>query len=304
MRGDYSRELEQAIELFSQAILAGEPASEPLDLDAEVLTLLRRIGRGVMGRVLEAFIERATRKVVSGGGIVHRRSKIEVVSVFGPIRLESPYVRIEGGYAKPAAALGVTHKKRSRAVEKAMTDFGAEESFGLAAKRFEEHYGWDIGRTTMLRVVESVAKETEIYVGKRLDEAREEFDEPVGKRPGKERILVELDGSEIRTGMLVPREEGGKTQVRELGKRRREEAWRDVRVGLTRGLDDLDRTYVARMDSYSTPRASMSCMKASNALRTERERIVISLRTRSASVSASARVSNARDPFMWLPTRK
>ena len=43
-----------------------------------------------------------------------------------------------------------------------MTDFGAEESFGQAAKRFKEHYGWAINRATVrARSRENSAKSTE-----------------------------------------------------------------------------------------------------------------------------------------------
>jgi hypothetical protein len=34
------------------------------------------------------------------------------------------------------------------AVKRALTDFGAEESFGQAAKRFQEHYGWQVERSS------------------------------------------------------------------------------------------------------------------------------------------------------------
>lgn len=253
MNERYTAEIERASELFAEALLATEQglAERALDVDGTVQVLLRRVGLGVMARVLGRLGDQVTKEAAASGLTVQRRDKVEVSSIFGPVSVESPYLWAPGRAARPVKdQLGLTHRLRSKAVERALTDFGAEESFGHAVERFEEHYGWSIGRTTALRVVEARACEAEQYVAQRLDQARLAFDEPVGRRPGRDRLLVELDGSEIRTGTLVPAAEGGKSPVRQLDRRQRLEAWRDVRVGLARGLDEIQRTYVARMDSY------------------------------------------------------
>jgi hypothetical protein len=135
-------------------------------------------------------------------------------------------------------------------VERALTDFGAEESFARAAKRFEEHYGWEIGRTTVLRVVEQRAHDAERYVVERLAEAATAYNEPLAQRPGVDEMLVELDGCEIRTGTLVPSTTDEKSAVRGLPKRKRTEEWRDVRIGLARPLTETTRTYVGAIASY------------------------------------------------------
>jgi hypothetical protein len=249
----YTAEIEQASQLFVEALLAKEEGlqEQSLDTDGLVMVLLRQVGLRVMSGVLKRLGEQVTRKAADGGLVVQRRDAIEVASIFGPVRVESPYLWADGRSARPVKdELALTHRKRSKAVERALTDFGAEESFGHAVERFEEHYGWSVGRTTALRVVEARASEAERYVAQRLDQARLAFDEPVGMRPGLDRLLVELDGSEIRTGTLVPAADGGKSPVRQLDRRERVEAWRDVRVGLARGIEEVQRTYVARMDSY------------------------------------------------------
>ncbi len=64
--------------------------------------------------------------------------------------------------------LGIKHKERSIAVKRALTDFGAEESLGQAAKRFQEHYGWTVERGAIRREVEAIAFETEYYVENRV----------------------------------------------------------------------------------------------------------------------------------------
>jgi hypothetical protein len=132
-----------------------------------------------------------------------------------------------------------------------LSDFGSEESFGHASVRFAEHYGWEIGRTTVLRVVEHHAQEAEAYVQERLTRAREDFDEPLATRPGADELLVEFDGCEIRTGTLVPARNRKRTEVLKLPCRKRVTAWRDIRVGLVGPVTAPDeRTYVAAMDTY------------------------------------------------------
>jgi len=52
----------------------------------------------------------------------------------------------------------------------------------------------------VLRVVEGVAAETEQYIATRLAESRRDFDKSLAERPGSDKLLIELDGREIRTG--------------------------------------------------------------------------------------------------------
>lgn len=174
-------------------------------------------------------------------------------TLFGEVAVESAYLRDPKtkACARPAkSVMRLSHRGRSPEVERALTDFGAEESFGRAAKRFKEHYGWDVGRTTVLRVVEERAHEAERYTTERLQEARKAFNTPLSKRPGVDEMLVELDGCEIRTGTLVPVGTDEKTEVRGLDKRKRDEQWRDVRVAFARSLTETTRTYVAAVASY------------------------------------------------------
>lgn len=255
MTGDYAAQIEQASTLLADAILAEERLeSEALETDAGVQVLLRQIGQQVMHRVLNVRARQVTREAQEGNGLpVERCPAVTVLSVFGPVDVPSPYLWAPGrgaGVRPVQRQLGLTHRRRSLAVERALTDFGAEESFGLAAKRFAEHYGWAVDRTTILRVVEQHASQVEKYIGDRLAEGREAFTEPLGVRPGAERLLTELDGCEIRTGTLVPHPEGGTTPVRQNERRQRLEEWRDVRIGFVRGLEEVDRTYVGAMASY------------------------------------------------------
>lgn len=254
MDARYRDEISAASRLLSRAILEKETDlhESALMVDALTRTLLREVGRETVSGVYSELGSRGAQRASANGMTVHRRPIISVMTLFGALMIVSPYLR--DGRSKracrPLRDLGLRHGVRTPAVERALTDFGAEESFGHAAKRFEEHYGFEVGRTTVLRVVERHADRAQEFVHQRLEQARKQFEEPLATRPGVERMLVELDGCAIRTGTLRPAEGDNRTPVRELPKRVRDEAWVDVRVGLARPVDELEPTYVARLDKY------------------------------------------------------
>jgi hypothetical protein len=250
----YRDEIVRASRLFCDAILEKETSLESsvVALDALMRDLLREVGRETLSSLFNALAQRRATKARAGGMRLHKSASIAVMTLFGVLTLVSPRFldRKSKRAARPLADLGLRHGGRTPAVERALTDFGAEESFGQASKRFEEHYGFAVGRTTVLRVVEGHAQKAREYVHERLEEATKRFDDPIATRPGVDRMLVELDGCAIRTGEL--RAAGGdeKTPVRELPKRVRDEAWIEVRVGLARPVDELEPTYVGRHGDY------------------------------------------------------
>jgi len=216
--------------------------------DAEAKAILTLVGKEAMRVVLTTLAERVTEEAKQEGFTVERRPSIRVDVVFGAIEIESPYLWRKGLGCRPVKErLGVEHATRTPAVERALTDFGAEESFAQAAERFAEHYGFEIGASTLGRVVTEVATEAEEYLAAKLQEAEAEYAKPVAVRRGAAELLVELDGCEIRTVTCQTlRDE--KTQA--ICQRVRHLEWREVRVGLAGRLGSAKRTFVARLGSY------------------------------------------------------
>lgn len=250
----YKDEIAATSRLFTAAIFEKEDdlLKTALGVDALMRTLLRDVGRETVSAVFAELSTRATQRARDTGLKVHKRLVIAVMTLFGVLTVVSSYLRDPKTKrsSRPLTALGLRHGARTPSVERALTDFGAEESFGQATKRFKEHYGFEVGRTTVLRVVEGHAAKAQKFVHERLVSARKQFDEPLATRPGVDRMIVELDGCEIRTGTLRTAGTDEKSPVRELPKRVRETAWVDVRVGLARPVDELEPTYVARHDKY------------------------------------------------------
>lgn len=169
-----------------------------------------------------------------------RNSVVIYHVIFGSMELSSPYLWKKGEASKPLLdEMKITHQGRTETVEKALTDFGIEESFAQAAKRFQEHYKFRIPTSTVNRVTKSCALDARAYLEKKLQ----------GDNPGSsdDPMLVELDGCEIRTGILGPRE---RSEDGQQGKRSKVLAWREVRVGLARPLESEDKLYVAQVEKY------------------------------------------------------
>jgi hypothetical protein len=140
--------------------------------------------------------------------------------------------------------MGITHHGRSEAVKRALSDFGIEDSFALAAKRFKEHYRFDIGATTVARSTKETARQAVEYVEKKLSGGDREK-APIDK------MLVELDGCEIRTAVLEPVENSTETTpMHGNPKKKKRINWRDVRLGFVRPLDCSPKIFVGKMDSY------------------------------------------------------
>ena len=170
--------------------------------------------------------------------------------IFGKVELHSPYLWKKGRWSKPLIdELGITHNGRSQAVCRALSDFGSEESFGTAAMRFKEHYKYELSSSTVDRVTETVSKEAQAYVENKLLESGESYGKETGLKI--EEMLIELDGSELRTAKLKPKENSiDKSPVRQNPKKEKIIRWHEVRIGLARPINSVTKIYIGKMDSY------------------------------------------------------
>ena len=142
----------------------------------------------------------------------------------------------------------ITHQSRSETVNRALSDFGIEESFANAAARFKEHYHYDIGSSAAARSTKNTALQAMDYIENKLSGI--ETDQ-LQANISIEKMLAELDGCEIRTASFVPVEDSTETTpVYNNPKKEKIIKWRDVRLGFVRPLDSKSKTFVGKMDSY------------------------------------------------------
>jgi hypothetical protein len=165
------------------------------------------------------------------------------------LELNSPYLWIQGISSKPLVdAMKITHQGRSETVNRALSDFGIEESFALASTRFKEHYHYDIGSSAASRSTKNTALQAMEYIENKLSDIDSD---QLQQTIFVEKMLVELDGCELRTARLVPVEDSTETTpVYNNPKKEKIINWRDVRLGFVRPLDSKSKTFVGKMDSY------------------------------------------------------
>ncbi len=256
MKIEYSDILFEMSYTLCQALLEQEPdlAQKVHEVDGKVNKILRRLELFVVSLVLAELSNQVTLKAKATGLTIHRAKRIKYSSLFGIVEMLSPYLwdkNTKRGARPVKEQLGIEHGDHSIAVQRALADFGAEESFGQAAKRFQEHYGWAIDRASVRREVEKTATQAQQCVETRLFTANWNYLQPLDARAGVEQMLVELDGSHVRTGRKVVHETVELTRKRRLPKSQRQVDWREVRVGLARPLQEWEnRIYVARMGKY------------------------------------------------------
>ena len=250
----YRDAIDHASAELSQALLDHIPAllAQGLGLDALVRDILRAVGLALLSGLYQGLCAHLVERATARGLTVQSRPVVRFKTLFGEVEIESPYLRHpqSGESARPMKdTLGVEGEQYSESVQRALVDFGSEKSFARAALSFHEHYGWQVGRTTLRNRTLEAAQEAETYIDLRLQEATRPYGQGVTASPGVDTMVMELDGCEIRTGVYMTAAEAGVSD-REAHERVRVETWRDVRTGLARPLESPERLVVCRLDSY------------------------------------------------------
>ncbi len=125
---------------------------------------------------------------------------------------------------------GVSPRGRSRRLQRALVDFGSEESFARAAQRVHEHYGLEVTATAVRPHTLAHGAQISALV-------------PTPPKRAARTLITQLDGSLIP--IVVPRSEGadrrcGKTVI-----------WREARLCLARPQNSATPCYGATLGSVS-----------------------------------------------------
>ena len=114
---------------------------------------------------------------------------------------------------------------------------------------FARHYGFKIEVSKLGREVKKVARLSEKFVEERLTQSRAKANVNPSKKT--ERILLELDGCHLRTGVKIPGNKTGLTKIRKIKKSSRKIDWKETRVAFARPVaEKKQRTFVAKMGKY------------------------------------------------------
>ena len=221
-------------------------------IDSDILEIVRDIGLQTTKNILESTLDELVQKIKEKDGLaIHRNPSIDYNTIFGKLEIDSPYLWAEGICSKPLFdEMKISSNGRSEAVNRALSDFGIEDSFGRANKRFKEHYHYDIGSSAVDRSTKKTATQAMEYMEKKLSSFDSKKEQ---EKLSIKTMLVELDGCEIRT-VQQNVIEGSKerTPVYDNPKKEKIISWRDVRLGFVRPIDPDtgQKIFVGKMDSY------------------------------------------------------
>ena len=129
--------------IFDEIATKEENLKEKLfEIDTGLLSLLRAIGLKVMSMLLTMLAVKVITKAQKPGWKIKRRPQIKYTTIFGQLKIESPYLwnkKLKKGIRPLAEFLGIKNGQLSTGLTRALAEEGAEESFGQASLRFEEH---------------------------------------------------------------------------------------------------------------------------------------------------------------------
>ena len=134
------------------------------------------------------------------------------------------------------------------ALQRALTDFGVEKSFGQASRQLKEHYGVDLHRSSIREVVLKQAERAAELADREDQEAVASYAKQRSRRFGEPWLIVESDGSMVRTGELE-RDPAGGASLGGRPKRVRRTRWREVRLSVVEIPGDGERRYAAALGS-------------------------------------------------------
>lgn len=104
---------------------------------------MRRVVFFIVSLVLAELSNQVTLAAKEKDLIIHRAKRIKYSSLFSVVKMLSPYLwnkNTRSGARPVKEQLGIERGDRSVTVQRAICDFGAEKSFGQAAKRFQEYF--------------------------------------------------------------------------------------------------------------------------------------------------------------------
>lgn len=295
--------IKAASKLLSEDLLnnMGALTKSGPNIDREVKKILFEVGNSILTLVYKAISQKLIADYKQQGWHIEQHASVNFKTLYGEVKAPSPYLRKAGeskGMRPMKAVMGVVGNGCSEGVERALVDFGSEKSFRRAVGQFQEHYGWELGVSCLLRRTESAGEDGLEYLqsclsGKHIpitqpDPALDATTSPcvleanaqlsssaetpativttaateTSEAEAKPKaMLTELDGCSIRTGEFkkVPLEKVVDGKTEKLT---REVAFRDVRTGFVRPMDGKERTYISQLGSY--PEICANLKKGSN----------------------------------------
>lgn len=217
--------------------------------DIELLRLLRRVAVLCLCRWFSRENSRRSDAAKSEGFRVQRHRTIRVLTLFGWVETVSTYLRRasdQTGVRPLSEHYGLSGSRSTLAVQRALTDFGMERSFADASVAFHEHYGVEVGATTVQNITERHAHR----IQQELDTWYADAPEPAPEHRA-DRMILGMDGCALRVTERKPAGCLGRTDVPK-DKPIRVDRWVDVRLAKARRDGDVSGSFVCKYDSFDS----------------------------------------------------
>ena len=149
-------------------------------------------------------------------------------------------------YIRPlTSTLEITPRGKSRRLQRALTDFGCEQSFARAAASLREHYGFELGPSAVRTV-------TLHHARKAKDQLEKDYAKPFRNLPlvSQEHVIAEVDGTMICTVKPAQR------------KSKRPREWKEMRLVAAKEKKSVRAVYAATFGTVAeTGRRWAHCAK-------------------------------------------
>jgi len=207
-------------------------------VEGELVEALRQLGHTSMNQWAAQAAQRVSTELQQADGSVRSRKKKTLTwwCVFGLVSVRDRVWRSQHQrYLRPLPGrLGVTSRGKSRRLERVLTDFGCEHSFGRATASVLEHYGFTLGASAVRTATLKHAQRARVQL-------QAEYAQPFRELPavGKEHVIAQADGTMICTVQPGVRK----------GKRPRE--WKEMRLVAAQAKDSATTVYGATFGSVA-----------------------------------------------------
>ena len=218
--------------MLDQALAEGCTADEA---EGRAIEQLQELGRELLGDWAQ---EKQDHSLAQARGkhphaIKHIKKKVSWQTTFGTVSVVEQLLRLgrSGAELRPfCRQAGVKHRSYSGRLQRVLTDFGAEVSFGRAVARVREHYG--------LVVPVAAVRQHTLRHGKAIVTLRETIPETPAQT-----LITQMDGS-----MIPVMQPGGGDDAR----KGRSLFWREARLCSARVEGQTTTLYGATLGSVET----------------------------------------------------
>lgn len=242
LRPDLRRRIEAILDVAERDATSGCTADEA---EAHVIEQVRALGHELLQGWAAEATQAATQRVLAAQAraVRHGTKKLHWHSTFGRVEVKEPQVRVgrPGRLVRPFCEQArVRPRGYSTRLQRALTDFGAEDSFAKAVERLEEHYG--------VAVPVSSARRITLAHGEAMAGM------PAGAADGAaDRLVTEMDGSMVPVVEAVDSAscEGTSEASEAEGDRRKRKrcGWKEVRLCAAVPVGGVQTRYAATLGS-------------------------------------------------------